>query len=98
MGFFDVSELNEFRLNGGRLTGYPKRPEIGIEYSGGSLGMVISVGVGQTLALLEKYGSAGETTADSSGDVGETRSDDVPVPQVFVLVGDADQDKPRYVK
>ena len=54
-GFFDLSELQEFQLNGGRLTGYPKRPEIGLEYSGGSLGMAISVGVGQALALREKY-------------------------------------------
>ncbi len=54
-GFFDVSELQEFQLDGGRLTGYPLRPEIGLEYSGGSLGMAISVGVGQALTLREKY-------------------------------------------
>ena len=49
----DISELNEFQLDGGRLTGYPLRPEIGREYSGGSLGMAISVGVGQAQALRE---------------------------------------------
>ena len=54
-GFFDVAELQEFQKNGGRLTGYPLRPEIGLEYSGGSLGMAISVGVGQALTLSRFY-------------------------------------------
>lgn len=57
-GYFDVAELQEFQKNGGRLTGYPLRPEIGLEYSGGSLGMAISVGVGQALTLREKYGAS----------------------------------------
>ena len=39
--FFDVAELQEFQKNGGRLTGYPLRPKIGLEYSGGSLGMAV---------------------------------------------------------
>ncbi len=48
-GFIEHSEILEFQKNGGRLTGYPRRQEIGLEYSGGSLGMAISVGVGYAL-------------------------------------------------
>lgn len=48
-GFIPHEEILEFQKDGGRLTGYPKRPEIGLEYSGGSLGMAISVGVGLAL-------------------------------------------------
>ena len=81
-GFFPVSELQEFQKDGGRLTGYPLRPEIGLEYSGGSLGMAISVGVGQALALREKYGSGiPEENENSVGNL---------VPRVFVLMGDAE--------
>ena len=43
----------EFQKDGGRLTGYPKDIKIGLEYSGGSLGMAISVGVGLALAAKE---------------------------------------------
>lgn len=57
-GFFAHDELFEFQKNGGRLTGYPRRPEIGLEYSGGSLGMAISVGIGLALSSREKgFGS-----------------------------------------
>ncbi len=49
-GFIPYEEITEFQKDGGRLTGYPLRPEIGIEYSGGSLGMAISVGVGLALS------------------------------------------------
>lgn len=48
-GYITREETLEFQKNGGRLTGYPQRPEIGLEYSGGSLGMAISVGIGQAL-------------------------------------------------
>lgn len=48
-GFIPQEEILEFQKDGGRLTGYPRRPEIGLEYSGGSLGMAISVGVGLAL-------------------------------------------------
>lgn len=48
-GFIDHDEILEFQKDGGRLTGYPRRPEIGLEYSGGSLGMAISVGIGLAL-------------------------------------------------
>ena len=53
-GFIDKSEILEFQKDGGRLTGYPKRQEIGLEYSGGSLGMAISVGIGIALKCREK--------------------------------------------
>ncbi len=53
-GFLSREELLEFQKDGGRLTGYPRRPEIGLEYSGGSLGMAISVGIGLALAAREQ--------------------------------------------
>lgn len=53
-GFIDKKELLEFQKDGGRLTGYPQRQEVGLEYSGGSLGMAISVGVGIALSCKEK--------------------------------------------
>ena len=53
-GFLSKEELLEFQKDGGRLTGYPQRQEIGLEYSGGSLGMAISVGVGLALSSREK--------------------------------------------
>lgn len=52
-GFITREETLEFQKDGGRLTGYPQRPEIGLEYSGGSLGMAISFGIG--LALSAKF-------------------------------------------
>ncbi len=53
-GFIKESELLEFQKDGGRLTGYPKRVECGLEYSGGSLGQAISVGIGTALAMRRK--------------------------------------------
>lgn len=52
-GFIEREELLEFQKDGGRLTGYPKRVEIGLEYSGGSLGMAVSVGIGIALNARE---------------------------------------------
>lgn len=52
-GFIKRDELLEFQKDGGRLTGYPRRVEIGLEYSGGSLGMAISVGIGIALNARE---------------------------------------------
>lgn len=57
-GFFPRSELTEFQKDGGRLTGYPMRKEIGLEYSGGSLGMALSVGIGIALRLRERQSPA----------------------------------------
>ncbi len=53
-GFIPHDEITEFQKDGGRLTGYPQRPEIGLEYSGGSLGMAASVGIGLALSCREK--------------------------------------------
>ena len=53
-GFLDHSEIFEFTKDGGRLVGYPRNVDIGLEYSGGSLGMAISVGVGMALAAREE--------------------------------------------
>jgi len=53
-GLISDDECMEFQKNGGRLTGYPMRQEIGLEYSGGSLGMAISVEIGMALADKEK--------------------------------------------
>lgn len=52
-GYIDRSEILEFQKDGGRLTGYPRRQEIGLEYSGGSLGMAISVGIGIAIKCRE---------------------------------------------
>ena len=57
-GFIPHEEILEFQRDGGRLTGYPRRPEIGLEYSGGSLGMALSVGIGMALHLSEKKSDA----------------------------------------
>lgn len=54
-GFIPHEEILEFQKDGGRLTGYPERKEIGLEYSGGSLGMAISVGIGLAIAAKEKH-------------------------------------------
>ena len=53
-GYLDKSELFDFTKDGGRMTGYPRNLEIGLEYSGGSLGMAISVGIGIALASRER--------------------------------------------
>lgn len=52
-GYLPHDEILEFQKDGGRLTGYPMRPEIGLEYSGGSLGMAVSVGIGMALSARE---------------------------------------------
>lgn len=53
-GYIKEEDLSSYIVNGSRLIGYPYDPEIGLEYSGGSLGMAISVGVGQALAAKKK--------------------------------------------
>ena len=53
-GYIKGDELNSYTVNGSRLIGYPYDPEIGLEYSGGSLGMAISVGVGQAISAKKK--------------------------------------------
>lgn len=53
-GYISKSELTDFVKDGGRMTGYPRNVEIGLEYSGGSLGMAISFGIGVALASRER--------------------------------------------
>lgn len=53
-GFLKEDELYTFSQDGSRLIGYPYAPEIGLEYAGGSLGMALSVGVGQALAARDR--------------------------------------------
>ena len=53
-GYLKESELSSYTVNGSRLIGYPYDPEIGLEYSGGSLGMAISIGVGQAISAKKK--------------------------------------------
>lgn len=53
-GFIKEEELSSYTENGSRLIGYPYDPEIGLEYSDGSLGMAISVGVGQAISAKKK--------------------------------------------
>ena len=53
-GYLKEEQLCSYTENGSRLIGYPYDPEIGLEYSGGSLGMAISVGVGQAIAAKKK--------------------------------------------
>lgn len=49
VGYFPESQINSFCINDGLLCGHPYNPSIGLEFSGGSLGMGISVGVGMAL-------------------------------------------------
>ncbi len=58
VGYIEAHELGELTKDGGRINGYPRNVEIGLEYSGGSLGMALSVGIGQALALREKNSPA----------------------------------------
>lgn len=53
-GFISKDELGSYVQDGSRLIGYPYAPDIGIEYSGGSLGMAISVGVGMAISSKKK--------------------------------------------
>ena len=52
-GFIPKEELLEFQKDGGRLTGYPKNLDVGLEYSGGSLGQAIGVGIGMAISMKE---------------------------------------------
>lgn len=54
MGMITETEKYSFKQDGGLLIGYPKNLHIGLEYSGGSLGMALSVGVGMALDAKNK--------------------------------------------
>ncbi len=49
-GFFPSEELNSFHENNGLLAGKPFNPDIGLEFTGGALGMGLSVGIGMAIA------------------------------------------------
>lgn len=70
-GYIEKEETLEFQKDGGRLTGYPRDLEIGLEYSGGSLGMAISVGVGMALMLREKQSPAKVYVLMGDGELNE---------------------------
>lgn len=48
-GFITKEQLFTYHDNGGLLAGYPWNPELGLDFSGGSLGMGLSVGIGMAL-------------------------------------------------
>ncbi|BBF42110.1 transketolase, N-terminal section [Lachnospiraceae bacterium KM106-2] len=56
-GYLSREEIREFTKDGSRLVGYPRNVELGLEYSGGSLGMAISVGIGLALSARERNSS-----------------------------------------
>lgn len=47
--FITKEEQYSFKQEGGLLAGHPMLPQIGLEYSGGSLGMAMSVAVGMAI-------------------------------------------------
>ena len=49
-GFLSESDLLSFHEDGGLLAGHPWRAESGLEFSGGSLGIGLSLGVGMALS------------------------------------------------
>lgn len=49
LGFIDKEQLMTFHDNGGVMAGYPWNPNLGLDFSGGSLGMGLSVGIGMAL-------------------------------------------------
>lgn len=54
-GFLSEEDINSFEVNGSMFIGHPVRNiKKGIEYSGGSLGMALSVGVGLALSAKVK--------------------------------------------
>lgn len=50
LGFIDDEELMSYHSDGGKLAGYPWLPDCGLDFSGGSLGMGLSIGIGMALA------------------------------------------------
>lgn len=70
-GFISREELLDFQKDGGRMTGYPKNPDIGLEYSGGSLGMAISFGIGLALAFRDKKKSSRVYVLMGDGELNE---------------------------
>lgn len=54
VGFIDRSILNSFSEDGGCLAGHPMNLDMGLEYSAGSLGMGLSVGIGMAIDAKNK--------------------------------------------
>lgn len=54
VGFFSKDILNSFSEDGGILAGHPMNIKMGLEYSGGSLGMGLSVGIGMAIDAKDK--------------------------------------------
>ncbi len=48
-GMISKEQLYSFHADGGELAGYPWIPELGIDFSGGSLGMGLSAGIGMAI-------------------------------------------------
>lgn len=57
-GFFDKAELNTYYQNGSRLSGHVSHYVPGVEFSTGSLGHGLSVGIGMAYALKKKHNYA----------------------------------------
>ena len=53
-GYLREKDAYSFHDNGGLLAGHPMNQSLGLEFSGGSLGMGLSVGVGMALAAKKK--------------------------------------------
>lgn len=53
-GIINNEQLMSFHTNGGILAGYPWNKKLGIDFSGGSLGMGLSIGIGMALVAKRK--------------------------------------------
>lgn len=53
-GFLKEEALDTFHSNNGLLTGHPMNLDIGMEFSGGSLGMGLSIGIGMAITAKER--------------------------------------------
>lgn len=70
-GYIEEHDLYELTKDGGRINGYPRNVELGLEYSGGSLGMAISVAIGTALALREEKSDAQVYVLMGDGELNE---------------------------
>lgn len=70
-GYIEEQDLHELTKDGGRINGYPRNVELGLEYSGGSLGMAISVAIGVALALRERKSGAQVYVLMGDGELNE---------------------------
>lgn len=53
-GYLQEKDVYSFHDDGGLLAGHPMNQSLGLEFSGGSLGMGLSVGIGMALAARKK--------------------------------------------